>query len=80
MAEPIPLGVINYPTDVVQSFDDATKIDRQLGEPGASERAPTPSPSDSSSYSGSSYYVYKDKGDGGATFPSLKQKIYLALI
>ena len=69
MAEPIPLGVINYPTDVVQSFDDAAKIDRQLGEPGASERAPTPSPSDSSSYSGSSYYVYKDKGDGGATFP-----------
>lgn len=70
MAEPIPLGVINYPTDIVQSFDDAAKIDRQLGEPGASERAPTPSSSsDSSSYSGSSYYVYKDKGDGGATYP-----------
>lgn len=69
MAEPIPLEVINYPTDVVQSFGDAAKIDRQLGEPGASERAPTSSPSNSSSYPRSDYYVYKDKGEDGATYP-----------
>ena len=69
MAEPIQLGVVNYPTDIVQSFDDAAKIDRQLGEPGASERAPTSSASDSSSYPRSDYYVYKDKGKDGATFP-----------
>jgi len=69
VAEPIQLGVINYPTDVVQSFGDAAKIDRQLGEPGASERAPTSSSSSSSSYPRSDYYVYKDKGEGGATYP-----------
>jgi len=70
VAEPIQLGAIKYPADIVQSSGDAAKIDRQLGEPGASERAPAPSSSsDSSSYSGSNYYVYKDKGDGGATYP-----------
>jgi len=61
---PIPLEVIKF-----EEPSQGEKIDRQLGEPGASERAPTSSSSSSSSYPRSDYYVYKDKGEGGATYP-----------
>ncbi len=58
--KPIPLKVVNYPTDVVQSFADAAKIDQGLG-PETAESSPAPATPPAQPSPSPDYYVYDRK-------------------